>query len=93
VPRRAGTHLCLNALRRDTPVASQRLRRAHRQSVPGGALWPAGVLNFMDLPVAWRAEWMEPAAQSVTGRDLPVRSPSAAWVFVKYRLAGHKQDP
>jgi len=36
----------------------------------------------------WRAEWTEPAAQNVTGQDLPVESWSAAWVFAKYRLPG-----
>ncbi len=36
----------------------------------------------------WRAQWTEPAQRNVTGKDLPVESWSAAWVFVKYRLPG-----
>jgi hypothetical protein len=39
---------------------------------------------------AWRALWTEPAAQSVTGRELPVESWSAAWVFAKYLTAADK---
>jgi len=34
---------------------------------------------------AWRAKWTEPAANNVSGKDLPVESWSAAWVFAKYR--------
>ncbi|MBM4143062.1 MAG: DUF4838 domain-containing protein [Lentisphaerae bacterium] len=40
----------------------------------------------------WRAKWTEPAASSVTGRDLPVESWSAAWVFAKYRLPGRENE-
>jgi len=40
----------------------------------------------------WRAKWTEPAASSVTGRDLPVESWSAAWVFAKHRLRGRNED-
>lgn len=36
----------------------------------------------------WRATWTEPAARNVTGKDLPVESWSAAWVFAKYRPVG-----
>ncbi len=32
----------------------------------------------------WRARWAEPAANNVTGKDLPVESWSAAWVFAKF---------
>jgi len=34
---------------------------------------------------AWRAGWTEPAATSATGRDEPVESWSAVWVFAKFR--------
>ncbi len=40
----------------------------------------------------WRARWTEPAAQNVTGKDLPVESWSAAWVFAKYRIPGREKD-
>jgi formylglycine-generating enzyme required for sulfatase activity len=33
----------------------------------------------------WRAEWTESAADNVTGKDLPVESWSAVWIFAKYR--------
>jgi len=36
----------------------------------------------------WRAKWTEPAATNVTGKDLPVESWSAAWVFAKFRKPG-----
>jgi len=36
----------------------------------------------------WRAEWTEPAATNVSGKDLPVESWSAAWVFAKFRKPG-----
>jgi len=36
----------------------------------------------------WRGKWREPAATNVTGKDLPVESWSAAWVFVKSRKPG-----
>jgi hypothetical protein len=39
---------------------------------------------------AWRAQWTEPAAQNVTGRDLPVENWSAAWVFAKYLTPADK---
>lgn len=38
----------------------------------------------------WRAKWTEPAARNVTGKDLPVESWSAAWVFAKYLTASDK---
>jgi formylglycine-generating enzyme required for sulfatase activity len=41
---------------------------------------------------AWQAKWTEPAATNVTGRDLPVESWSAAWVFAKYRLPGQEKE-
>jgi formylglycine-generating enzyme required for sulfatase activity len=40
----------------------------------------------------WRAKWIEPAASNVTGRDQPVESWSAAWVFAKYRLPGQEKE-
>ncbi len=33
---------------------------------------------------SWRAKWVEPAATSVTGRDMEVENWDAAWVFVKF---------
>jgi len=36
----------------------------------------------------WRAAWTEPAANNVTGRELPVESWSGVWIFAKYRPAG-----
>ncbi len=33
---------------------------------------------------SWRAKWVEPAATSVTGKDLEVESWDAVWVFVKF---------
>jgi formylglycine-generating enzyme required for sulfatase activity len=36
----------------------------------------------------WRAEWTEPASTNVSGKDLPVESWSAAWVFAKFRRPG-----
>ncbi len=35
----------------------------------------------------WRAKWADPAARNVTGKDMPVESWSAAWVFAKYKRA------
>ncbi|MFZ4394064.1 MAG: DUF4838 domain-containing protein [Kiritimatiellia bacterium] len=40
----------------------------------------------------WRAKWTEPAAQNVTGKELPIESWSAAWVFAKYRIPGREAD-
>lgn len=37
---------------------------------------------------SWRARWTEPAAATATGRDEPVESWSAVWVFAKYRRPG-----
>ena len=36
----------------------------------------------------WRAKWTEAAARNIIGKDLPVESWSAAWVFAKYRPSG-----
>lgn len=37
---------------------------------------------------AWRARWTEPAATAATGRDEPVETWTAAWVFAKFRRPG-----
>ncbi len=36
----------------------------------------------------WRAAWTEPAARTASGRDEPVETWTAAWIFAKYRLPG-----
>jgi len=41
---------------------------------------------------AWRAQWTEPAAKNVTGKDLAIENWSAAWVFAKYQMAGREQE-
>jgi hypothetical protein len=41
---------------------------------------------------SWRAKWIEPAAENVTGRDLPLENWSAVWVFAKYRLPGDEKQ-
>jgi hypothetical protein len=52
--------------------------------------WEAGTeeYSFVTFDLSWghswRAKWMEPATNNVTGRDLDVESWDAAWVFVKF---------
>jgi formylglycine-generating enzyme required for sulfatase activity len=52
--------------------------------------WEAGTeeYSFVTFDLSWghswRAKWVEPAATSVTGKDLEVESWDAAWVFVKF---------
>jgi formylglycine-generating enzyme required for sulfatase activity len=52
--------------------------------------WEAGADDYsyvtFDLSWghSWRAKWVEPAATSVTGKDMEVESWDAAWVFVKF---------
>lgn len=41
---------------------------------------------------SWRAKWTEPAEKNVTGKPLTVESWDAAWVFVKFRPAGAKDE-
>ncbi|MEI6148471.1 MAG: SUMF1/EgtB/PvdO family nonheme iron enzyme, partial [bacterium] len=58
-----------------------------------GAAEGQGAIQF-DLAWGntWRAAWTEPAARNVTGKDLPVESWSAVWVFAKYRIPGREKD-
>ena len=41
---------------------------------------------------SWRARWTEPADKNVTGKPLDVESWDAAWVFVKYRMPGERNE-
>ncbi len=41
---------------------------------------------------SWRAKWEEPAAKNVTGKPLTVESWDAAWVIVKFRPTGAKDE-
>jgi len=41
---------------------------------------------------SWRAKWEEPAGRNVTGKPMTVESWDAAWVFVKFRPSGTRDD-
>jgi formylglycine-generating enzyme required for sulfatase activity len=60
--------------------------------------WDAGAKDSSTISFdlawndSWRAQWEEPAEKNVTGKPLKVESWDAAWVFVKFRPAGAKDD-
>ena len=41
---------------------------------------------------SWRAKWIEPASNNVTGKDLEIENWDAAWVFVKFRPEKNKKE-
>jgi formylglycine-generating enzyme required for sulfatase activity len=66
------------------------ISRTGRPSVTGGAgsgdpRTAESEIRFdLSWGHTWRARWTEPAANNVTGEDLPAESWSAAWVFAKF---------
>jgi formylglycine-generating enzyme required for sulfatase activity len=52
--------------------------------------WEAGTEEYsfvtfdLSWSYSWRAKWTEPAATSVTGKDIELENWDAAWVFVKF---------
>ena len=53
-------------------------------------MWEAGMEEYsyvtfdLSWSYSWRAKWKEPAATSVTGKDMELENWDAAWVFVKF---------
>jgi hypothetical protein len=60
--------------------------------------WESGTKDYSTVSFdlawnpSWRAKWEEPAEKNVTGKPLTVESWDAAWVFVKFRPAGARDD-
>ncbi len=78
---------------RGVSAATNQARVAHVRLEPGAGAGEGTAICFdLTSGQAWRATWKEPAAQSVTGTDLPLESWSAVWVFAKYRLPGRERD-
>jgi len=71
---------------------TNQVRIANVRRQDGPAAGQSEVQFDLSWSHTWRAKWMEPAAKNVTGKDLPVESWSAAWVFVKFRPAGHQMQ-
>ncbi|MBM4042994.1 MAG: hypothetical protein FJ290_31275 [Planctomycetes bacterium] len=64
-------------------VNHARIARVRRQD--GLVAGQSEVVFDLSWGHTWRAKWTEPAARNVTGRDLPIESRSAAWVFAKFQ--------
>jgi len=64
------------------------VRIANVRRADGAAAGQSEVQFDLSWGHTWRATWTEPAATSVTGKNLPVESWSAAWVFAKFRKPG-----
>ena len=64
------------------------VRIANVRRVDSPAAGQSDVTFDLSWGHTWRAKWTEPAARNVTGKDLPVESWSAAWVFAKHKPAG-----
>jgi formylglycine-generating enzyme required for sulfatase activity len=60
--------------------------------------WEAGTKEYSTVSFdlawnnSWRAKWEEPAEKNVAGKPLKLESWDAAWVFVKFRPAGDKDE-
>jgi len=60
--------------------------------------WEAGTKDYSTVSFglawdnSWRAKWEESAEKNVTGKPLTIESWDAAWVFVKFRPAGAKDE-
>jgi hypothetical protein len=67
-------------------------RIANVRRVDGAGAGKSDVQFDLSWGNTWRAKWIEPAERNVTGKDLPVESWSAAWVFAKYRLPGQENE-
>ncbi|MBM4143067.1 MAG: formylglycine-generating enzyme family protein [Lentisphaerae bacterium] len=79
---------------------------AKAQAAPGASdtvkvtniKWAAGTMEYSTVTFdlawdnSWRAAWTEPAEANVTGKPLKLESWDAAWVFVKFRPAGVRDD-
>jgi len=74
------------------PAETNQVRIDNIRLAPVPAAGESAVRFDLACGHTWRARWTEPAAQNVTGSDLPVESWSAAWVFAKYRLPGREQE-
>ena len=74
------------------PAETNLVRIANVRRTDGHADGQSDVQFDLSWGNTWRAKWTEPAANNVTGKDLPVESWSAAWVFAKYRLPGREKD-
>ena len=73
---------------------------ARRVDIPrvANVKWEAATKDYSTVSFdlawnnSWRAKWEEPADKNVTGKPLKVESWDAAWVFVKFRPAGARDD-
>jgi formylglycine-generating enzyme required for sulfatase activity len=78
------------------PSASQ-LGRADTIKV-SNVKWEAGTKEYSTVSFdlawnnSWRAKWEELAEKNVAGKPLKLESWDAAWVFVKFRPAGDKDE-
>ena len=77
---------------RGGPAETNQVRIANVRRQDGPAAGQSEVQFDLSWGHTWRAKWTEPAANNVTGKDLPVESWSAAWVFAKYRPAGQEKQ-
>jgi formylglycine-generating enzyme required for sulfatase activity len=58
----------------------------------GGAADQSVVTLDLAWDNSWRAKWEEPAEKNVTGKPLKLESWDAAWVFIKFRKPGDRDE-